>query len=85
MTISFEITETKEMKELQNAILANARETEADDKKWMSDTDKLDEYIFQCLSDFMSRKGNGDITHLRESDVWDYQVCTDDGEELYML
>lgn len=85
MIVSFEIIDNKELEALQSKILANKRETEEENDVWMSDTDKLDDYIFDSIADFMTRRASKDINYLRESNIWEYQVCTNDREELYML
>lgn len=85
MIVSFEITDNKELEELQTKILANKRKTEEENEMWQSDTDKLDDYIFQCLSTLISMR-DAHLHEVREkSNIWEYQVCTDDREELYMM
>jgi hypothetical protein len=85
MLVSFEITDTKELEALQKKILENKRQTDEEHDTWMSDTDKLEDYIFQCISTLISMKG-APLYEIREkSNVWEYQVCTDDREELYMM
>ena len=85
MLVCFEIMENEEIKELQTKVLENKRQTEEEHEAWMSDTDKIDDYIFQCIADLMTRRGCRDANYLRESNVWEYQVCTDDREELYLM
>lgn len=85
MIVCIEITENEEIKELQKKVLANKRQTVEENEQWQSDTDKIDDYIFQCISDYISMR-NADIDYIRsKSNIWEYQVCTDDKEELYML
>ena len=91
MLVSFEIIDNKELEKLQNKILANKRETEEENNEWMSDTDKLDDYIFECLSALIEirKKHSHDYENLCEvrdkANIWEYQVCTDDRDELYMM
>lgn len=86
MKVWFEITDTEELEALQKKILENKRQTEEENEVWMSDTDKLEDYIFQCLSTLISMK-DAPLYEIREkSNVWEYQVNTDDDEEeLYTM
>ena len=85
MKVWFEITDTEELEALQKKILDNKRQTEEDDNEWMADTDKLEDYIFQCISTLISMKG-APLYEIREkSNVWEYQACTENKEELYMM
>ena len=85
MIVCFEIMENEELKDLQKKVLANKRRTSKENEVWQADTDKIDDYIFQCISDYMSRRDSTDIDELRKSNIWEYQVCTDDRDELYMM
>lgn len=85
MQVCFEITDTEEIKELQKKILENERQTEEEQTAWFSDTDKLEDCIFQCLSTLISMKGDHLYEIGEKSNVWEYQVNTDDNEELYVM
>ena len=85
MLVCFEITDNEELEALQKKVLANKRQTEEENEQWFADTDKIDDYIFQCLSDYISRRDNKDVDYARKSNIWEYQVCTDDKEELYVM
>ena len=85
MLVCFEITDNKQIEELQRKILANKRETEEENDIWTADTDKLDAYIFNSIAEFYTRKTNKEKDYWAKSNIWNYQVNTDANEELYEM
>lgn len=84
MVISFEITENEAIQALQTKILANKQQTEEERNTWLADVNTLDDYLFKSISEYIDKRNSGKPFYTIETNVWEYQVCTNDGEEIHM-